>query len=62
MDEHAKDLMFETLQLLRRCTCDMFSDWKDNDDWLFSELNFTKQEINEIYDGRGELIYTGSCT
>lgn len=61
MDKHTKDLFFETLQMLRGCTRDMFTDWKDNDDWLFSELNFTKSEIDEIYDGRGVLVYTGSC-
>ena len=61
MDSREKELHFQTLQLLRRCIFDLFSDWKDADDWLFSELEFTKSELAEIYEGRGEYVYTASA-
>lgn len=61
MDQRSKDLLFESLQLLRSVTEKSFSDWKDRDDWIFSELSFTKSELEEIYKGRGEQIYTGSA-
>ena len=55
------ELLFHTLELLRRQVENKFSDWKDADDWLFSELDFRKSEIEEIYAGRDALIYTGSA-
>lgn len=61
MDSRTKELHFQTLQLLRRSVRDLFSDWKDADDWLFSELAFTKSELSEIYEGRDEYIYTASA-
>ena len=61
VDKRTRELHYQTLQLLRRSIRDLFSDWKDADDWLFSELEFTKSELSEIYDGRGELVYLGSA-
>ena len=61
MDKRTKDLHFQTLQLLRRSIRDLFADWKDADDWLFAELEFTKSELAEIYEGRDVYIYTGSA-
>lgn len=61
MPQRQKDLLFETLQMLRSCVKPRFYDWKDADDWLFSELGFTKAELQEIFDGRGVLYYDGSA-
>lgn len=61
MSQRQKDLLFETLQMLRSCVRPRFYDWKDADDWLFSELGFTKAELQEIFDGRGVLHYDGSA-
>lgn len=61
VDKRTRKLHYQTLQLLRRSIRDLFSDWKDADDWLFSQLEFTKSELSEIYDGRGELVYFGSA-
>ena len=61
MDKRTKDLHFQTLQFLRRSVRDLFADWKDADDWLFAELEFTKSELAEIYEGRDVYIYTGSA-
>ena len=60
MNERMKELLFETIQLLRNEIRTQFSDWKDADDWLFSQLNLTKSEASEIFDGRAELVYLGS--
>ena len=61
MSQRQKDLFFETLQMLRACVKPRFYDWKDADDWLFSELGFTKSELAEIFAGRGVLYYDGSA-
>ena len=54
-------LLFSTLELLRKEIQPRFSDWKDADDWLFSQLDFTKDELAQIYDGRNILYYDGSA-
>ena len=54
----------ETLELLRKTlTKDIssWSDWKSVDDYLFSELNFTSGELDEIYENRKTMIYAGSA-
>lgn len=61
MNERTKELLFETIQLLRTEIRTQFSDWKDADDWLFSQLSLTKSEAGEIFDGRGELVYLSSA-
>lgn len=48
-DDHTKELLFQTIELLRKETQPQFSDWKDADDWLFSELDYTKDELAQIY-------------
>lgn len=50
-DDHTKELLFQTIELLRKETQPQFSDWKDADDWLFSELDYTKDELAQIYAG-----------
>lgn len=71
MTQRDKDLYFEIIELLREQInlsrhslkkADFSNtDWKDADDWLFSELNITQKELEEIYEGRNVLIYTGSA-
>lgn len=56
-----EELLFQTLELMRKQVEDKFSDWKDADDWIFSELDFRKFEIEKIYSGRDTLVYTGSA-
>lgn len=57
----SKEAVFQTLQLLRKKIHPDFSDWKDADDWLFSELNFTREDLERIYAGSSELVYYGSA-
>lgn len=54
-------LLFQTLELLRKEIQPRFSDWKDADDWLFSELDFTKAELAQIYKDRDVMYYDGSA-
>lgn len=61
MNKREKDLFFETLELLRKVTEKPGQDFKDRDDWLFSNLGFTRLELAEIYEGRGVMVYTGSA-
>ena len=53
-------LLFQTLELLRKDSQPKFTDWKAADDWLFSELDFTKGELAQIYKDRGVLYFDGS--
>ena len=55
-DEHTKELLFQTIELLRKETQPQFSDWKDADDWLFSELDYTKDELAQIYAGHDVMV------
>lgn len=55
-DEHTKELLFQTLELLRKEAQPKFSDWKDADDWLFSTLDYTKEELGQIYDGHDAMV------
>lgn len=63
MDERTKYLFYETLQFLRTIVAkhEGFSDWKDGDDWIFSELPFTQEELLAIYDGRTAMVNTDSA-
>ena len=60
-NERQNELLFQTLELLRQKTQPKFSDWKDADDWIFSQLDFTKEELDQIYHGRNVLLYTASA-
>jgi hypothetical protein len=55
------DILFELLELIRKEAGQKFHDWKDADDWLFSELDITKAEVDEIYRDRGVMTFTASC-
>lgn len=57
----SKEAVFQALQLLRKKIQPDFSDWKDADDWLFSELDFTREELERIYTGSAEQVYFGSA-
>ena len=64
--ERYKQIAFQAIQLLRKVTHsrEAFNgnDWKDTDDWVFSELDLEKQELMSIFSGyNGTLIYAGSC-
>lgn len=65
IDEHfsprTRMLLFSTLELLRKEIRPQFSDWKDVDDWLFAQLDFTKKELAQIYKGRNVLYFDGSA-
>lgn len=71
MNQREKDLFFELIELTRKQinlpsgNVDKVdfstSDWKDADDWLFSELSLTKDELAEIYEGRNTMVYTASA-
>lgn len=67
-DKRAKQLLFCALQLLRKREIDhyressgAFPDWKDVDDYIFSELDMEKHELEEIYAPYQVLVYSGSC-
>ena len=56
-----KEVLYDTWQLFRKELCSgQFQDWKDADDWLFSNLNVTEDYVLDIYRGR-DVVYTGSC-
>lgn len=59
--ERAKQLLFCTIQLLRQERMHAFSDWKDADDELFSDLDIEIGELEDIYDPYGIMVYGGSC-
>lgn len=65
MNTREKTLLFETLELLRKELRQSESfrgkDWRDVDDWLFSELSITKGELREIYGGTGIQYDSGSA-
>ena len=59
--ERARQLLFCTIQLLRQERRYAFSDWKDVDDDLFSNLDIEIGELEEIYDPYGVMVYGDSC-
>lgn len=65
MTKRERYLMFQTIELLRKTASKLqdfvnASDWKNVDDWLFSELDWTAEDIDELYYGRDALVFTGS--
>jgi hypothetical protein len=60
-DGRKRDILFELLEFIRKEAGQKFHDWKDTDDWLFSELDLTKAEVEEIYKDRGAMVFTASC-
>lgn len=65
MTKREQDLAFQTIELLRKTARSLpdfavVSDWKDVDDWLLAQLDWTSEDIDALYHGRAALIYTGS--
>lgn len=61
LSPRAKALLHETLELFRKELTSQFYDWKSADDWLFSNLSITKDELHAIYAGYDILPYDGSA-
>lgn len=69
MTNHERELMFQTMELLRKTTAQLFQlqhegdppDPKDVDDWIFSELPATTHDIEHIYKGKCVSVYTASA-
>lgn len=67
MNKRARDIIYQTLELFRTTLIQqpqqrtVFSDWKDADDWLFSELDLTAGEVSQIYADHDTLVHTASC-
>ncbi len=61
MKKRNKDLFFTLIERLRAQERTNFYDWKDADDYLFSILDFTKEELCEIYKDRDVIIYISSA-
>lgn len=62
--KRAKQIAFQAIQLLRRTSMESggFEDWKDADDWIFSEMDLEIDEVNEIFaDYPNTQVYIGSC-
>ena len=55
-----KENLYEVLELFRKTINKDFDDWKDADNWLFSNLNLTEKDISDIYKGRS-IVYVASC-
>ncbi len=65
MTKREQDLVFQTIELLRKTARSLpdfavVSDWKDVDDWLLAQLDWTSEDIDALYHERAALIYTGS--
>lgn len=60
LESKYREMLYDTLQLFRRELRDKFQDCKDADDWLFSNLNLTKEDALDIYRHR-DFVYLGSC-
>lgn len=58
--EYYKENLYEVLELFRKTINKDFDDWKDADDWLFSNLNLTEKDVLNIYKGRS-MVYVASC-
>lgn len=61
LSPRAKALLFETLELFHKEIAPKFSDWKDADDWLFSSLSITKDELQAIYADHDVMVYGESA-
>ena len=55
------DILFQVIEHARDQANKNFSEWKDADDWLFSNFDITKDELEEIYKGKGIMVHGASC-
>ena len=65
MTHREQELFFETLELLRKTAAKLpdfqGSDWRDVDDYIFSELQLTQEDLARLYENRPEPVFTASC-
>lgn len=65
MTHREQELFFETLELLRKIAAQLpdfqGADWKDVDDYIFSELQLTQEDVAKLYEDRPEFVFTASC-
>ena len=65
MTVREQSLMLATLEMLRKEVSKSPDfrehDWKDVDDYIFSELDFTVEDLMNIYHGKNVYLYTGSA-
>lgn len=64
--ERYRQIAFQAIQLLRQTERKRKpdSDWKDIDDYIFSEMDLERAEVNEIFGTDkypNAMVYTGSC-
>jgi len=59
--ERRNDMLFQVIEHARDQANEKFSEWKNTDDWLFSNFDITKDELEEIYEGKGIMVYSASC-
>ena len=57
----AVQIAFQALQLIRKLETQKGRDWKDVDDWLFSELDLEIGELEQIYNYYNVMVYGSSC-
>lgn len=60
MTERERNLMYETIEYCRKLM-NAYQGWKDADDYMFSRLNFTKGDLQYIYNGHNEFVYCRSA-
>ena len=65
MTKREQDLVFQTIELLRKTASSLpdfanASDWKNIDAWLLVRLDWTAGDIDALYHGREAPMYTGS--
>jgi len=56
-----KELMFDTLELLRTQMTEKYGDSKDADSYIFSELDMTAAEIEELYVDSDKSVYAAAA-
>lgn len=64
--ERYRQIAFQAIQLLRQTERKRKPDanWKDIDDYIFSEMDLERGEVNEIFGMDkypNATVYTGSC-
>lgn len=59
--ERLLQIAFQAIQMLRKTERKPGKDWKDIDDYIFSELDIEKGELLEIFEPYSSMVYVGSC-
>ena len=60
--DRAQQIAFCAIQLLRKELRKEFHDWKDADDYIFSELDLEESELKTLFAPYPHAdVYTGSC-